>query len=97
MTYPIAAIRADFPILAEKIRNKPLVYLDNAASCQKPNAVIDAISDFYRHDYANIHRGVHTLSVRATDKFEAAREKVREFINADSSKEIIFVLSLIHI
>jgi len=91
MTYPIAAIRADFPILAEKIRNKPLVYLDNAASCQKPNAVIDAISDFYRHDYANIHRGVHTLSVRATDKFEAAREKVRVFINAASSKEIIFV------
>ncbi len=91
MTYPIATIRADFPILAEKIRNKPLVYLDNAASCQKPNAVIDAISHFYRHDYANIHRGVHTLSVRATDKFEAAREKVRVFINAASSKEIIFV------
>jgi len=91
MTYPIATIRADFPILAEKIRNKPLVYLDNAASCQKPDAVIDAISNFYRHDYANIHRGVHTLSVRATDKFEAAREKVRVFINAASSKEIIFV------
>ncbi|MDD5277426.1 MAG: cysteine desulfurase [Methylovulum sp.] len=91
MNYPIDQIRADFPILAEKIRNKPLVYLDNAASCQKPNAVIDSISDFYRHDYANIHRGVHTLSVRATDKFEAAREKVKGFINAASSKEIIFV------
>ena len=91
MTYPIDQIRADFPILAEKIRNKPLVYLDNAASCQKPNAVIDCISDFYRHDYANIHRGVHTLSVRATDKFEAAREKVRAFINAAQTKEIIFV------
>ncbi|MFZ2452248.1 MAG: cysteine desulfurase [Methylovulum miyakonense] len=91
MNFPIDQIRADFPILAEKIRNKPLVYLDNAASCQKPNAVIDAISDFYRHDYANIHRGVHTLSVRATDKFEAAREKVKTFINAASSKEIIFV------
>jgi len=89
--FPIQQIRADFPILAEKIRNKPLVYLDNAASCQKPNAVIDAISNFYRHDYANIHRGVHTLSVRATDKFEAAREKVKTFINAASSKEIIFV------
>ncbi len=89
--FPVQQIRADFPILAEKIRNKPLVYLDNAASCQKPNAVIDAISDFYRHDYANIHRGVHTLSVRATDKFEAAREKVKTFINAASSKEIIFV------
>lgn len=90
-TFPIDKIRADFPILAEKIRNKPLVYLDNAASCQKPNAVIDRISHVYRHDYANIHRGVHTLSVRATDKFEAAREKVRGFINAASTKEIIFV------
>ncbi|MDP2904016.1 MAG: cysteine desulfurase [Methylovulum sp.] len=89
--FPVANIRADFPILAEKIRNKPLVYLDNAASCQKPNAVIDSISNLYRHDYANIHRGVHTLSVRSTDKFEAAREKVRGFINAISSKEIIFV------
>jgi len=89
--FPVQQIRADFPILAEKIRNKPLVYLDNAASCQKPNAVIDAISNFYRHDYANIHRGVHTLSVRATDKFEVAREKVKTFINATSSKEIIFV------
>lgn len=90
-SFPIELIRADFPILAEKIRNKPLVYLDNAASCQKPNAVIDSISHVYRHEYANIHRGVHTLSVRATDKFEAAREKVRGFINAASSKEIIFV------
>jgi cysteine desulfurase / selenocysteine lyase len=90
-SFPIEKIRADFPILQEKIRNKPLVYLDNAASCQKPNAVIDSISHFYRHDYANIHRGVHTLSVRATDKFESAREKVREFINAASTKEIIFV------
>jgi len=89
--FPVADIRADFPILAEKIRNKPLVYLDNAASCQKPNAVIDSISHLYRHDYANIHRGVHTLSVRSTDKFEAAREKVRAFINAASHKEIIFV------
>jgi cysteine desulfurase / selenocysteine lyase len=90
-TFPVEKIRADFPILAEKIRNKSLVYLDNAASCQKPNSVIDSISNVYRHDYANIHRGVHTLSVRATDKFEAAREKVRGFINATSTKEIIFV------
>ncbi len=89
--FPVEKIRADFPILAEKIRGKDLVYLDNAASCQKPNAVIDAISHVYRHDYANIHRGVHTLSVRATDKFESAREKVRGFINAASAKEIIFV------
>jgi cysteine desulfurase/selenocysteine lyase len=91
MTYPIEKIRADFPILAEKIRNKPLVYLDNAATCQKPQAVIDSIVKCYSHDYANIHRGVHTLSVRATDQFESARDKVKTFINAKSEKEIIFV------
>jgi len=89
--YPIEKIRADFPILNEKIRNKPLVYLDNAASCQKPQAVIDSIVKLYSHDYANVHRGVHTLSVRSTDLFEAAREKVKTFINAASEKEIIFV------
>lgn len=89
--FPIEQIRADFPILGETIRNKPLVYLDNAASCQKPQAVIDSIVHTYSHEYANIHRGVHTLSVRATDKFEGAREKVRAFINAASTKEIIFV------
>lgn len=91
MTYPIEKIRADFPILNEKIRNKPLVYLDNAASCQKPQAVIDSIVKLYSHDYANVHRGVHTLSVRSTDYFEAAREKMKTFINAQSEKEIIFV------
>lgn len=90
-SYSISKVRADFPILTETIRNKPLVYLDNAASCQKPQAVIDSIVHTYSHEYANIHRGVHTLSVRATDKFEAAREKVRAFINAASQKEIIFV------
>lgn len=89
--FPVAKIRADFPILEQKIRNKPLVYLDNAATCQKPNVVIDSISHLYRHDYANVHRGVHTLSVRSTDQFEAARIKVKEFINAASDKEIIFV------
>lgn len=88
--FPIDKIRSDFPILNEKIRNKPLVYLDNAASSQKPNAVIDCISHVYRHDYANVHRGVHTLSVRSTDKFEGAREKIKDFINAESDKEIIF-------
>jgi len=90
-TFPIAQIRADFPILAEKIRNKPLVYLDNAASSQKPQAVIDSLVQVYSHEYANIHRGVHTLSVKATERFEAAREKVKNFINAASDKEIIFV------
>ena len=89
--YPIEQIRADFPILNEKIRNKPLVYLDNAASCQKPQAVIDSIVHVYTHEYANIHRGVHTLSVKATDRFETTREKVKNFINAASEKEIIFV------
>ncbi|MCX7086688.1 MAG: cysteine desulfurase [Methylococcales bacterium] len=89
--FPIEKIRADFPILAEKIRNKPLVYLDNAASSQKPQVVIDSLVHVYTHEYANIHRGVHTLSVRATDKYEGAREKVKDFINAASSKEIIFV------
>ena len=90
-SYSVSKVRADFPILAETIRNKPLVYLDNAASCQKPQAVIDSLVHTYSHEYANIHRGVHTLSVKATDRFEAAREKVRSFINAASHKEIIFV------
>ena len=89
--FPVEKIRADFPILAEKIRNKPLVYLDNAATCQKPQAVIDSISYLYSHDYANVHRGVHTLSVRSTDKFEGTRTKIKDFINAASEKEIIFV------
>ncbi len=89
--FPIEKIRADFPILQEKIRNKPLVYLDNAATCQKPGAVIDCISQLYRHEYANVHRGVHTLSVKATDRYEGAREKVKSFINASSTKEVIFV------
>ncbi|WAK03666.1 cysteine desulfurase [Methylobacter sp. YRD-M1] len=89
--FPVAKIRADFPILDQKIRNKPLVYLDNAATCQKPNVVIDSISNLYRHDYANVHRGVHTLSVRSSELFESARIKVKEFINAASDKEVIFV------
>lgn len=89
--FPVEKIRADFPILEQKIRNNPLIYFDNAASCQKPNQVIDCISDFYRQDYSNIHRGVHTLSQRATDKYELAREKVQKFINAKTEKEIIFV------
>ncbi len=89
--FPVEKIRADFPILAEKIRNKPLVYFDNAATCQKPQAVIDSIVHLYSHDYANIHRGVHTLSIRSTDLFEAARTKVKDFINAAGEKEIIFV------
>ncbi len=88
---PIDKIRADFPILQEKIRNKPLVYFDNAATCQKPDVVIDSISHLYRHEYSNVHRGVHTLSVKSTERYEGAREKVKNFINAASTKEIIFV------
>ena len=91
MTFDVEKIRQDFPILKEKIRGKDLVYLDNAATCQKPQSVIDSIVHVYSHDYANVHRGVHTLSVRSTDKFEGARSKVKDFINASSDKEIIFV------
>ena len=89
--FDVDKIRQDFPILEQKIRNKPLIYLDNAASSQKPNAVIDAICNNYRNDYANIHRGVHTLSERSTANYEGAREKIRAFINAASTREIIFV------
>lgn len=83
-------VRADFPILHQQINGHPLVYLDNAATSQKPRQVIDAVSDYYLHDNANIHRGVHKLSQRATDLYEGARSKVRQFINAASDKEIIF-------
>lgn len=88
--FDVAAIRRDFPVLHQNVNGKPLVYLDNAASSQRPKAVIDAISRYYEHDHANVHRGVHTLSQRATDAYEGARETVRRFINAHSSKEIIF-------
>lgn len=87
----LAQARADFPILRTRIHEKPLVYLDNAATTQKPEAVIDAEADFYRNANANIHRGVHTLSQRATDAYEATRHKVRSFINAGTDAEIIFV------
>lgn len=83
-------IRADFPILQQKIHGKPLAYLDNAATTQKPQCVIDAVQMYYRTQNANIHRGVYTLSERATQAYEAARETVRQFINAPSIKEVIF-------
>ena len=91
MSLDVAAIRQDFPILHQQINGHPLVYLDNAASSQKPNLVIDAVADYYRQDNANVHRGVHRLSQRATDAYEGARDKVRSFVNAQSDKEIIFV------
>ncbi|MEO7032160.1 MAG: cysteine desulfurase [Herbaspirillum sp.] len=83
--------RADFPLLAETVRGKPLVYLDNAATSQKPQSVLDSESNYYRHLNANVHRGVHSLSQRSTDAYEAARGKVRDFIHAKRSEEIIFV------
>lgn len=89
-TYPIETIRQDFPALHQEVNGHPLVYLDNGASTQKPKAVIDALTQFYSQDYANVHRGIHTLSQRATDQFEAARETVRKFINAKAIEEIIF-------
>src|SRR5512137_100183 len=91
VTLDVAAIRKDFPILERTAHGKPLAYLDNAASSQRPRAVIDAMSKYYETCHANVHRGVHTLSQEATDLFEGAREKVRRFINARSAKEIIFV------
>ena len=86
----VEAIRADFPVLAQTVHGKPLVYLDNAASSQTPRQVIEAIDRFYRQDYANVHRGVHALSQRATVAFEDAREKVRRLLNAARTREVIF-------
>ena len=84
-------LRNDFPILDQQVNGKPLVYLDNAATTQKPRAVIDAISNYYLRNNANVHRGVHTLSQRATDDYEIGREAVRRFINAPSADEVIYV------
>lgn len=90
--FDVAKIRAEFPLVAELCSgDKPLVYLDSAASTQKPQAVIDAITRFYSHDYANIHRGVHALSQRATDYYEKARETARRFVNAREAAECVFV------
>ncbi|PHS25910.1 MAG: cysteine desulfurase CsdA [Methylophaga sp.] len=87
----IQTIRKDFPILDQQVNGYPLVYLDNAATSQKPVQVIDAVANYYRQDNANVHRGVHLLSQRATDAYEGARSKVRGFLNANSDKEIVFV------
>jgi len=87
----IEAIRADFPILQQQVYGKPLVYLDNAATSQKPAKVIETLDSYYREYNANIHRGIHFLSERATSAYEGAREKVRQFMNAASTREIIFV------
>ncbi|WP_029618245.1 cysteine desulfurase [Pseudorhizobium marinum] len=91
--YDVEAIRRDFPILSREIYGKPLVYLDNGASAQKPQVVIDAISNAYSSEYANVHRGLHFLSNAATDAYEASRETVRRFLNAGSVDEIVFTKS----
>ena len=89
--FDVEAVRRDFPILGRQVNGKPLCYLDNAASSQRPRSVIDAISHYYETSHANVHRGVHRLSQEATDLFEGARETLRRFINARSTREIVFV------
>ena len=88
--YDVESIRSDFPILYREVYGKPLVYLDNAASTQKPRSVIETMDHIYRFEYANVHRGLHYLSNMATQRFEDARESVRRFLNAGSVDEIIF-------
>ena len=89
-TFDAKKIRADFPVLDQMVNDEPLIYLDNAATTQKPQAVLDVLNHYYLQDNANVHRGVHTLAERATAEFEAARKKVQQFIHANSNKEIIF-------
>ncbi|WP_313069030.1 cysteine desulfurase SufS [Atlantibacter hermannii] len=91
MSYNVEQIRADFPVLTREVNGQPLAYLDSAASAQKPNAVIDAQLDLYRHGYAAVHRGIHTLSAEATERMENVRGQVARFIGAQSPEEIVFV------
>ncbi|ECW8926022.1 cysteine desulfurase SufS, partial [Salmonella enterica] len=91
MTFPVEKVRADFPILQREVNGLPLAYLDSAASAQKPNQVIDAESAFYRHGYAVVHRGIHTLSAQATESMENVRKQASRFINARSAEELVFV------
>ena len=88
--FDVYRLREDFPILGRQVRGKPLAYLDNAATTQKPQVVIDAVSRYYQAFNSNVHRGVHLLSEEATQAFEAARETVRRFLNARSTREIVF-------
>ncbi len=87
----IQALRQDFPILKRKVNDNPLIYFDNAATTQKPRQVIDAITNFYENNNANVHRAIHTLSLEATDLYENSRQKIAKFINAKDWQEIIFV------
>src|SRR5216117_2777162 len=86
----VARIRADFPLLGQPENGRPLVYLDNAATTQKPQAVLDAIASYYTGINANVHRGVHELSQQATDAYEASRERIRRYFNARSTHEVVF-------
>jgi len=91
MTFSIERVRADFPLLTREVNGQPLAYLDSAASAQKPNAVIDAEAEFYRHGYAAVHRGIHTLSAEATTRMEQVRQQAANFLNARSAEELVFV------
>src|SRR5216117_2850419 len=88
--FDVEQVRKDFPILAQKVHGKPLVYLDNAATTQKPRAVLEALRRYYEHDNANVHRAVHVLSERATDAYEGARVKIQKFLGAGCLREVIF-------
>ena len=90
LAFDVARLREDFPILAERVHGKPLVYLDNANTTQKPRQVLDALDHYYRHDNANIHRATHLLSERATAAYEGTRATVASFINAPDKREVVF-------
>ncbi|HRE75922.1 MAG TPA: aminotransferase class V-fold PLP-dependent enzyme, partial [Flavobacteriales bacterium] len=90
-TFDVNLVKADFPILKERVNGKPLIWLDNAATTQKPKLVIDRINHFYEHENSNIHRAAHELAARSTDAYESARQKVQHFLNAGSINEIVFV------
>ena len=96
MNINLTKIRADFPILSRKVNGQDLVYLDNAATSQTPTQVIDVIADYYQNYNANIHRGVHTLSQEATDKFEQARQNIQKHFNIRKSHEVIFTSGTTH-
>src|SRR5262245_2027426 len=90
MTYDVEKIRAEFPLLQQTMRGKPLAYLDNAATSQKPLAVLNALDDYYKHYNANVHRGIYEISEKATARYEEARDKVAKFVNAADRREVIF-------
>ena len=91
MSFKVEKFRSDFPILSREVNSKPLVYLDNGASSQKPRVVIDAIETAYSHEYANVHRGLHYLSNIATEKYEAVRGIVAQFLNVEDENDIILI------